>query len=190
MIADELLAFERRRFALPARDVDVEELRVRVEVGLEDRLVLRPEAGQAVGDRARDVFGEHGIEIDVRVPHRVLIAEGAVDTRRHVERIHVHGAVDVAGRVAENLRVARRLQPRRQERMLRLEADEHDRVGAVQGDGEARLHRHGVDVLDPGREAFDFDEVAADVLRDVGEIGNRRDDAELVGAVRGRELRE
>ena len=36
--------------------------------------------------RIKLAYGEHGIEIDVRVTHRVLIAERAVDARRYVEQ--------------------------------------------------------------------------------------------------------
>ena len=36
--------------------------------------------------------------------------------------------------------------------MLRLEPHQYHHIGTVQERGEARLHRHGVDVLDPGRE--------------------------------------
>ena len=120
----------------------------------------------------------------MRVAHRVLVAERAVDARRDLERRDVDRAVDVAGRVAQDLRVARRLEQAGQEGVLGLEAEQHDDVGAVEQDGEARLHRHGVDVLDAGGEARHLDEVAADVAGHVGEVGNGRDDLDLVAARR------
>ena len=67
-----------------------------------------------------------------------------------------------------------------QEGVLGFEAQQHDQVGAIEQDGKAGLHRHGVDVLDAGGEAVDLDQVAADVAREVGEVGNRRDHLDLL----------
>ena len=63
--------------------------------------------------------------------------------------------------------------------MLRLEPHQQHNIGTIQERGEARLHWHGVDVLNPGGETFDLQQVAADVPGHVGQIRNRGHDADF-----------
>ncbi len=68
---------------------------------------------------------------------------------------------------------------RGQEGVFAAKPDQHQQVGAIQPRHEARLHRHAVRVLDAGGQAEDLHVVAADVAREVGQVGERGDHADF-----------
>ena len=47
--------------------------------------------------------------------------------------------------------------------MLCLKPQKEEDVGAIQEHGETWLHRHGMDILNSGGDARDFDKVAPDM---------------------------
>ena len=148
-------------------------------------------ARQPVGDRPDHRFSEDRIEVDVRISHRMLIAEGPVDPHGRLERGHVDRTVDVPRGIPEDLRISRRLEEGGQERVLRLQTEQQHDVRPVEQHREARFHLHRMNVLDAGGDARDLDEVAPHVPGHVGEVRDGRHDADLPrpGSVR-REQRD
>ena len=90
-------------------------------------------------------------------------------------------AVHVTGCVRLDARVLARLQQRRQEGVLAVEPHQDQQVRPVQERHEARFHRHPVRVFDTGGEAVHIDLVAADVARQVRQVGERGDDPDFGG---------
>jgi hypothetical protein len=74
--------------------------------------------------------------------------------------------------------------------VLAVESGEHDQIGAVHSWHEAWLHRHAVRVLDAGGEAEHVNVIAANLPREVGQIRERGDDADLCRVKRLRRKRD
>ena len=185
MVAHQLLAVQGRRLLLPPDGGGVELGEVGVEVPLEDGLVLGVQAPETIRDRTGGRLPALRAHVVVRVAHRVLVAERAVEARRDFEHGHVDRAVDVARRIADDPWVLRGVEKRWQEGVLRLEAEQQEHVGFVQQRREARFHGHRVNVLHAGRDAVHVQEVAPDAAGHVGQVRNRGDHLDLVrGATR------
>ena len=119
-----------------------------------------------------------GITEGMDVPH------GAVDPRRgHFENLDATGRIDPPGRAADDLRIVRALDgdvgPG-----VELQAVFEEQVGSAQPEHEARPDLHLVSVLGAARERLDVHEIAADLLDEGFQVGDRRHDAQLVGALR------
>src|SRR5207302_5156611 len=96
MVADKLHTAERRGLTLPTGDSGVKRLEVGREIFLEDRLVLRVITRQAVRHGPGHSLAGNRIEVDMRVPSRVLVTERTVNAVRHFEGGNVDGAVNIA----------------------------------------------------------------------------------------------
>jgi hypothetical protein len=125
----------------------------------------------------------------------VLIAERAIERVGHLERRDVLRCVDVAGLVALDLGVARRLEQRGHEGVLGLEAHQHEHVGALSCTAKLGFIGTAWMFSTPVAMLCHLDEVAADLPRHVGQIGDRGDDLILLsprrrGRRRGRGTRE
>ena len=87
--------------------------------------------------------------------------------------------VDVARLAALDAPVARLLHQRGQPADLQVEADVHQRVGAVERQHQRRLRLDEVRILVAARQRRDVDPIAAHLAGQVGERLDRRDDAQL-----------
>src|SRR5215831_3859098 len=96
MVADELHPTQRHCFALPTGDGGIKRSEVGREVLLEGRLVLRGVAYQAICHGTCHGLPSYRIEVDMRVPHRMHVAERTVDAFRHLQRRDIYRAIDVA----------------------------------------------------------------------------------------------
>src|SRR5437879_11206704 len=160
VVADELLALQRRRRLPPARDPLVERRVVGGRVLLEDRRLLGEVARQPVGDRPDHELSPLGIEVDVMISYRVDVPESAVDPGGHLERGHVDGRINIAGGVSEDPGIPSLLEEAGQEGVLTLQPDQQEDVRSVEQHRETRFHWYVVNIFDAGGEARDLDEVA------------------------------
>ena len=152
------------------------------QLGLIRGRARRVERGQPRRDQPRDRARVLGRDPVVRVAQRVDVAHRAQLIGR--DGGDVFGAnrrrrVDVARLAALDAPVARLLHQRRQPADLQVEADVHQRVGAVQRQHQRRLRLDEVRVLVAARQRRDIDPVAAHLAGEVGERFDRRDDAQL-----------
>jgi hypothetical protein len=70
-------------------------------------------------------------------------------------------------------------QESRQKRVLAAEANEHEQVSAIHLWHEARLHGNPVRIFDAGCQAEDLNVVAADIACEIGQVGERCDNADF-----------
>src|SRR5262245_66436679 len=107
MVAHQLYTAQRRSLVLPTGDSRVQCSEVGSKIFLENSLVLRVVACQAICDGPGYRLARDRIEVEMRIPHRVYIAQCTVDARRHLQGGNVHRAVDITRSPLQNLRVAR-----------------------------------------------------------------------------------
>jgi hypothetical protein len=171
----------------PGRVEALEERREPVAVGFG---VAGIDLGEPGGDALRDLRCRARVAQVMRVAAGVDVAHAAVHRPdRHVEHVDELRAIEVAAAPRLDVRVARAGEEYREPPDLEVETDEEQQIGAVQLEREARLRVDEVRILRRERERADVHRLAADVLRDRGEIGDGRDDAERRGRV-GRRERE
>ena len=63
--------------------------------------------------------------------------------------------------------------------MLAIEAHKHNEIGPIHHWDEARFHWYAVRIFDAGRQTADFDEIAADLASEVGQVSERGNDADF-----------
>jgi hypothetical protein len=158
---------------------------VGAQIFLEQRSMLRIVARQSVGDVARHDLAVERVEVVVRIALGMNVAFGAIDGARHVEHRDAGRSVDIARLPRHDLGVVRGFEKRRQPRNFHIEAHVNQQRGAVEPRHEARLHRHRVHELDAARQAFDVDQLLADLLGHIGELRRGRHDADRLGAAGG-----
>jgi len=167
-----------------ASDASVELLRIRGVLGRVGRVELREHLGEMVGDH----FQGLGIEVVVRIAERVDVALGAIHRARgFLEHVDAFRCVHEPGRALLNLGIPTARQHQRQPAAVELEPDRDEHVGVLNRLHQARLRRDEVRVLVPAAEALGGHVFSADMLRDRGEIGQRRGDLEVRERRRRRE---
>src|SRR5262245_11811108 len=96
MVAHQLYTAQRRCLVLPTNDSRVQCGEIGGEIFLENSLVLRVVACQAIRDGPGYRLARDRIEVEMRVPRGVYITQGPINACRHLQWSNIHGAIDVA----------------------------------------------------------------------------------------------
>ena len=182
VIRDDLRAAIRRQRGHPAFvrfiDLDFE----RVQSLLEILRVGGTQLGQTILDLDGDAHRVGGIEPVVGIAHGMDVAHGASDgAGGTVEDLHALRDVEIAARALADLVVAALLEQRRKPSDLQLQSDDDEKVGAAQLKKERRLRLDEVRILISLGDGHRIDAIAADFVRQRGEIGDGGDDFQFVG---------
>src|SRR5262245_15483635 len=90
MVAHQLHTAQRRSLAQPTSDSHIKGLKVGCKILLEDSLVRRVVACQAIRDGSGHCLTRDRVEVEMRVPPGVYITQGSVDACRYLQRGNIH----------------------------------------------------------------------------------------------------
>src|SRR5262245_51595768 len=119
------------RKLLPPRDPAVQLCKIDLKILFKDLLMLRKIARKTGSDvLCRDLPGERIQEI-VRIPFRVQVSFGAVQTRRRFENGDAHRAIYVAWLPRINFRITDHYKKTREPRILIIQTCQDEYIGSV-----------------------------------------------------------
>ena len=98
-----------------------------------------------------------------------------------VQHRYAHRAVYIARTAGQNLGIVRHLQKCRKPRILvQTQAGQNQNVSAIQPRHEAWPYGNAVRILNPGGQTVHTHQLLADLPRDIGQIGKRRHNTDLL----------
>src|SRR5216683_370924 len=159
------------------------------EIGValcEIRGIVGTHLAELVGNALGDAQAVFGIEPIVRIAEGVDVAFGASDhARGNFKNFGETRSVEIARSADLDFGICGLRDQRRQPADFELETDNNEEVGALELEEETGLGVNEVGILIAAGDGFHFDSVAADFLRESGEIGGSGDDLNLAGSASG-----